>query len=299
MFYIEIICGCDIMTLSFDNKRFKEKTMITPFLITRPLDLDVSLSDLFYSIDKIGHTRSNKYITHDYQKITLEEPIGAAFCAEDLIYYPMLCQNLRKLKQLRYKTSIDFSTLKAYKQKGLEAIISCLKNIDNNLLEARKEKAKIEACVNNLIYLYGQDKTIPIFCDAKPYFHRNCKTYGGYKTNTCRLTISDVHYWLNYHSKRFGVMQPLYIIKEHDMLAHYFEATKTYPDALTRNFSFDFLGGVLNTPIYAFRAKYNFKQKGKKYYIDLWDNTTFTRITDVRDKAMMYTKEYILQLIKE
>jgi hypothetical protein len=299
IFIVDITREHVIIALSFDNKRLKEKTMITPLFTTRPLDLDISLSDLFYSIDRIDRARSSQYITRDYQKITLEEPIGAAFCAEDLIYYPMLCQNLRKLKQLHYKTSIDFATLKAYKQKGLEAIINCLKDIDDNLLEARKEKAKLEASVNNLIYLYGQAKTAPIFCDAKPYFHRNSKTYRGYKTNTCRLTISGVHYWLNYHSARFDVMKPLYTMKEHDMLANYFEATKTHPDALPRNFKFDFLGGVLNTPIYAFRAKYDFRQKGKKYYINLWDNTTFTRIADVRDKAMIYTKKYILQLIKE
>lgn len=270
--------------------------MISPFLKTKPLDLDISLSDFF---DRLDFARSSKYVTYDYRKITFEEPIGSEFCAKDLIYYPILCRNLRKLKQLHYKTSIDFSILKTYKQKGLEAIINCLKNIDDNLLAARKEKAKLEASVNNLIYLYGQAKTAPIFYYAKPYFHRNCKTDKGYKTNTCRLTISGVHYWLNYHSVRFDIMKPLYVMKEHDMLANYFEATKTHLDSPKCYFKFDFLGGVLNTPIYAFRVKSDFKHKGKKYYIDLWDNTTFTRIADVHDKAMIYTKKYILQFIKE
>lgn len=272
--------------------------MITPAIQTRPLDFDVSLKDFFDGFSRYTGTLSNK-IQYDYKKITIEEPIGAILSAQELLFYPTLAKKIRQLKQLCFQVSIDLPSINTYRPSGLMAITESLHSIEQVLSYARVEKARLDSEMNNLIYLYGQRKELPILQDVKPYFHRDYRSYRRYKTNTYRLTISSIRYWLNYQTKRFGELASLYLMNEHSLLSSYFETTKKEPDAIRPAAQLKFLGGVLNTPIYVFRVKYNFKQKGKKYYIDLADNKTYTKITDVREKAMLYTKKHTLKFITE
>lgn len=171
--------------------------------------------------------------------------------------------------------------------------------IENALYQARTEKARLDAHINNLIFLYGQEKKTPLFHSAKPYHCRRSRTFGCLKATTVQINISGVNYLLRYHGNRFKELKPLHVLDEHQLLSNYFTHTQKEPDALSRNYKINFLGGIINTPILAFRAKYNFKQKGRKYYIDMADNSTYTRLSDVQQKARIYTNNYHIMFIKE
>ena len=58
------------------------------------------------------------------------------------------------------------------------------------------------------------------------------------------------------------------------------------------------IGGFVNTPIFAFGAANEYKQSGKKYYIDLKTNTTMTRVSEARNIACLYQRETELILLE-
>ncbi|KTC84377.1 MULTISPECIES: hypothetical protein [Legionella] len=273
--------------------------MLTPSVQSRPLDFDISLEDFFDGFLRYRTTTTTKKIQYEYKKITIDETISTELCAQKLLFYPLLAKQIRKLKQLHYKVSIDLNPIESYRQKGLAPIMNCLNTIDEALSGARLEKSRLDARVNNLLYLYGQTKDSPILQHIKPYFHCNCHSHNRYGTRTWRLTISGVQYWLNYQSKRFGEMAPLYQISEYDLLADYFDTTRKDPSSISQCALSRFAGGILNTPIYAFLVRNDYKHKGRKHYIDLSDNTTYTRIADVREKTMTYTKKFEPWIIEE
>ena len=81
-------------------------------------------------------------------------------------------------------------------------------------------------------------------------------------------------------------MKALYQMTENQLLKHYFETNKNNPEALCPNMKISLIGGYINTPVFAFRAKWDYKQTGKKYYIDLSNHTTMTRLPDARNAAL-------------
>lgn len=269
--------------------------MLIPAIQTKPLDFDVSLHDFFDGFSRYRTVSSSK-INCEYKTLTLEEPVGTMLSSSALLYYPVLAKQIRHCQLLHYRASIDLTLIETYSQKGLTAIMESLQAINEALFQARTEKAKLDAQVNNLLYLYGQTRDLPILQEVKPYFHR---TWGSHKKRALRLKISGVYYWLNYRSKRFGELTDLYMLNEHTLLADYFEKTKKEAEAIGRCCMLDLLGGILHTPIYAFRVRPTYKHKGKKYYIDLADNKTYTRIADVEEKTRTYTQKYEPWLIKE
>jgi hypothetical protein len=269
--------------------------MLLPAIQTKPLDFDLSLYDFFDGFSRY-RTLSTSKIQYEYKTLTLKEPVGAIISVSELIHYPVLAKQIRKCPFLRYQTSIDLSLIETYEKKGLTAIIDSLKAINEALFQARTEKAKLDSQINNLLYLYGQTRDLPILQEVKPYFYRS---YSIHRNRALRLKISGVYYWINYHSKRFGKLTDLYMLNEHDLLADYFEKTKKNVDAINRCCKLNLLGGILNTPIYAFLVRMTYKHKGKKYYVDLSDNKTYTRLTDVKEKARTYTQKYEPCLFKE
>ena len=51
------------------------------------------------------------------------------------------------------------------------------------------------------------------------------------------------------------------------------------------------------THLYIFRVSNNYNQRGRKYYINLDNYKTLTRINDVREEAQKYTDEFYLKMI--
>lgn len=274
--------------------------MITLTENNAPLDFDMSLSDFFNGLFRHNrHIHSDK-LTYEYTDIlTIQESIGASLSPAELIYYPELTKRLRELKQLDYRISINLSDVATFHQKGLQAMKLALSFIEENLYPARCEKAIFDAKVNNLIYLYGQTRKSPRLLSIKPYYNIHSQGYRQRKTSTYQLNISGVHYYLNYHGQRFRERKKWFEITLPSLLAYYFEINKRNQDALQSSSYLDLMGGIIDTPLLVFRFRPNYYLKGKKYYLDLSNGSTYTRLADARLAAKQYTSDFNLKLIKD
>ena len=103
---------------------------------------------------------------------------------------------------------------------------------------------------------------------------------------------------MRYRGNRLKKMKNLYELNEYHLLSNYFKVTTQDKTAITQNMRADLIGGFINTPIFAFRAKNNYKQTGKKYYIDLATNKTYTRLNDATDTALQYRINSSLLLLE-
>jgi hypothetical protein len=254
-----------------------------------PLDLDVSLNDLFSAIRQHQSYKRTQDITYSYRDVlTIREHIGIPLGLDKLIYYPNLCKALRTLKQLFYEVELSLRDIPTLNEKGLVAISKTISTIQEQLNDDRNKKSKLNAQFNNLIYLHGQNTTTPILRDFKPYYTMRRAAYNHRPPLSKKLNISGINYYLNYQGKRFGAMQSLYHLSEHHLLGAYYEATKKDETAIKRVLKTDCIGGFINTPVFAFRVKSNYKQAGKKYYVDLATNATYSRMSDAKSTASNY-----------
>ena len=278
----------------------RSSAMITISNNQIPLDFDISLNDFFRQL--IPHNRQirSDKVSYDYQDtLCIKETIGTMLLPETLIYYPELCRQLRKLNQLDYDVSLNLNKLEIVFQKGLTSIIKSLNLIQDILHNARCEKAKLDGQVNNLICLYGNEKSLPILRAVKPYFCARDNTYRRTPTTKFLINIAGINYYLHYHGKRFGKLKPLFSITPHQILSHYFESTKLDVNAISPCAKTDFIGGIINTPIFAFRVRQSYRHRGKKYFINLANCQTYTRLGDLKDASRQYTDRFNLKLIKD
>lgn len=254
-----------------------------------PLELPLSCNDLFDVIRRPQISIRNKDIHYSYSEyLTLKEPIGIHLELDTLIYYPSLCKALRKLEALNYEIEIPLHDIPTLNNQGLDAISKTLDAIKEKLSISRQNKACLDAKVNNLVYLYGQEEKTPILHEIKPYFTKRKTYYGNKSTLARKLNISGVNYFLRYQGDRYGNTSHLYKLDEYHLLKKYFEATKNDHKAITPRMHYHLIGGFIHTPVFAFRAASGYRQSGKKYYIDLKTNTTLTRVSEVREIACSY-----------
>ncbi len=284
------------------NRTIKENRRIIVIQIQQsnpPLELPLSCNDLFDVIRRPQISIRNKDIKYSYSEyLTLKEPIGIHLELDTLIYYPSLCKALRQLEALSYEIEIPLHDIPTLKNQGLDAISKTLDAIKEKLSTARQNKACLDAKVNNLVYLYGQEEKMPVLRDFKPYFTRRQAYYGNKLTIARKLNISGVNYYLRYQGERYGKTSHLYKLDEYHLLKKYFEATKSDDKAITPRMRYHLIGGFINTPIFAFRAANEYKQSGKKYYIDLKTNITMTRVSEARNIACLYQPEPELILLE-
>ena len=261
-----------------------------------PLELDVSLKDLFGTIRQHQSRQRNQDITYSYRDVlTIKEHIGTPLGLDKLIYYPQLCKALRTLKQLIYEVEVSLHDIPTLNEKGLTAINKTIFTIEDRLKNDRAKKAKLDAQFNNLIYLYGQNETIPILRDFKHYYTMRRSSYNSLSPSSKKLNISGVNYYLG---RRFGTIKSLYQLSEYHLLSRYYAATGKDERAIGKTMKIDCIGGFINTPVFSFRVKNNYKQSGKKYYIDLATNTTYSRLTDAKLTASNYHKNPELTLLE-
>lgn len=273
--------------------------MITINHTNAPLELNVSLNDLFGTIRQHQSRLGNQDITYSYRDIlTIKEHIGTPLGLDKLIYYPNLCKALRTLKQLTYEVEVSLHDIPTLNEKGLTAINKTIFAIEDKLKNDRAKKAKLDVQFNNLIYLYGQSETIPVLRDFKHYYTMRRSNHSYRSPSSKKLNISGVNYYLG---GRFGTNKNLYQLSEYHLLSRYYAVTEKDERAIDKTMKIDCIGGFINTPVFAFRVKNNYKQSGKKYYIDLVTNTTYTRLTDAKLTASNYhnyTELTLLETIK-
>ena len=166
-----------------------------------------------------------------------------------------------------FEAELNLGDIPSLKNDGLDAMINTLIAIKAKISPLQAEKARLDSRVNNLIYLYGQKHQNPIFNDIKPYFTQSYRSYYKYKTNIRKLYISGIDYYINLHNKKkYGQLNHLYMLNEHTLLHRYFEATTKDEIAIKINMKCELIGGFTNTPVFAFRARYDYKQKECKYH---------------------------------
>ena len=265
-----------------------------------PLELAFSLNDLFRALMLTSLSTKNQNISYSYWgRLSIQEAIGTNLELNTLVHYPHLCKALRQLKRLDYQIELSLEDISEMNQQGIEAMTHALEAIKNKLSDARTQKATLDAQFNNLVYLYGQNATVPVLYAFKPYYSLQRATfYNEYTTRARKINISGVPYFMHYHGHRLQKLKNLYELNEHHLLGRYFDATKQDTTAITPVMRTHLLGGFIHTPVFAFRSKYDYKQSGKKYYIDLATNKTYTRLNDAKDCALQYCNDSSLILLE-
>lgn len=259
-----------------------------------PLELAISANDILNASLKEHNACSiEQKTTYSYDKtLRINEAVGGlSLKIETLLYYPFLCQNLRKIKQLSYDTEIRLADIPCLKENGIEAIAASFAAINDKLKSAKEEKARLDAQFYNLVHLYGQSTTPPVIQSIKPLF---VNSYRGMQVLGFRIKISGVRYnlWTSYNSPRLRT-NSLCNLSCYDLLRQYFKNTRNDLKAISYQMRIHFAGAFINTPIVIFRATTanNYKSKGKHYYVDLNTFETWTRKEEAKSAAKKYHPE--------
>jgi hypothetical protein len=300
-YFIDFFARYDkVVIVTWTIKETRIASMISINTNSTPLDFDISLSDFLRQLMQHNRQiRSDKLIYNYQETLTIKEPIGKVLLPETLIYYPELSRQIRKLNKLDFDVELNLKNIESIFQQGLAAIIKSLNYIQDILHDVRCEKAKLDAQINNLIYLYGQERTLPVIRAIKPWFHNRANAYQHGRTTRYIINISGINYYLHYQGNRFGLLKRLFTITSHQLLSHYFETTKLDANAISPCEKTEFIGGIINTPIVAFRVKQSYRHRGKKYFVDLATCQTYTRLADLKEVTRQYSDCFNLKLIKD
>lgn len=261
--------------------------MITLKKITSNLNLErhLSLNDVLHATLKSG-----KDAMYSCREIVISEQVGnASLDTSELLYYPVLCDLLRKVKEYPlYTMKLNVENLACLNDYGINATINSLKNLDQLLMEHRQKKSLLDAKANNLIMLHGQNKTMPIYQSSKLYRPENNKWY---RTKMRIIRISGISYFNWLPDEKHKGKKALYYLDPHDLLkTHIEENKKDYRNYYDYDFKYikGLIGGIINTPILVFRCAQSYQHKGKRYYLDLHTNQLFNKLKNVRESAQSY-----------
>ncbi|USQ15524.1 hypothetical protein J2N86_15985 (plasmid) [Legionella lytica] len=264
-----------------------------------PLELGLSLNDLLSALRLTPQCTRPQEISYSYwNRIAIKEVVGSPVGLDTLIHYPQLCKSLRTFERLEYQIEISLHDIPTLEEQGIDSIIQSLEAIKVKLGDARTQKAKLDARFNNLVFLYGQKETLPILRAFKPYYSLRRSSYKNDATRARKINISGVTYYMRYYGNRWNHLKSLYELNEHHLLGKYFNETIQDTEAITKIMKISLIGGFINTPIFAFRAKHHYKHAGKKYYVDLATNKTYTRLNEAKDIASQYNNNSPLILLE-
>ena len=137
------------------------------------LTKQLSLKNILYSV--LSNSRMHDYNAELTYKddLQISERIGyARLNTAKLIYYPTLCQNLRNISEYPvYSISVSVKEIFNENQSGIQGSIEALQSLNEALKAHREQKSLLDAKVNNLIMLYGQNETTPTFNGTKPIYY--------------------------------------------------------------------------------------------------------------------------------
>lgn len=306
---MQLIFVCYLLTIAISMNKLngvirtiKENEVIMIHLnqTNTPLELAFSLNDLLRALMLTSSSFRNKEISYSYwNRLSINEAIGAHLELDTLIHYPSLCTALRRLERLDYQVELSLEDIPEMNQQGIEAITLAFAAIQDKLLSARTHKSSLDAQFNNLVQLHGQNTTVPVLRTFKPYYYLRKTVYSKqFATRARTINISGVPYIMHYNGHRLRKFKHLHELNEHQLLSRYFDETKQDTTAITPKMGTHLLGGFINTPVFAFRSKYDYRQSGKKYYVDLATNKTYTRLNDAKDCASQYCNNLSLILLE-
>ncbi len=135
------------------------------------------------------------------------------------------------MERLDYQVELSLGDIPEMNQQGIEEMIYSLEAIKNKLLDARTQKATLDA---PFVYPYGQNATVPVLHAFKSYYSlRRATFYSQYTTRARKINIFGVPYFMHYHGHRLQKLKNLYELNEHHLLDRYFDATKQDTTAIT------------------------------------------------------------------
>lgn len=148
---------------------------------------------------------------------------------------------------------------------------------------------ELNAQFNNLIYLHGQNTTIPILRHFKPYFTMRHAVYNYRPPLSKKPDISGVNYYFDYHDNRLGDTHSHYQFSETLLLRTCNKTTKQNEHAIKKVLETNGIRDFINTPGFSFRVvNCAYKMSGKKYFIHLAVNTINSRLNDSKKTASNY-----------
>ncbi len=183
----------------------------------------------------------------------------------DLIKYPALAQALQKVDNYpvlvkKYPLNISQNLILHH------ALKNFADEIEKYQLDFETQKSTIDATVNNYLFLFGQNKTIPLYQDATAFIeHRNS---GCHYTKYIKIIISGASYLLQNNTnypKPTG-------LKDCKML---FLVDIAKPELLP--YSLEFTGGIKETPYLSVHVKTSWKNKGHEKWLDMVNNCVIRR----------------------
>jgi hypothetical protein len=212
--------------------------------------------------------------------------------AINLIKHPRLTRMLRKHPHYPCydcKIPIDSSSC----QLSLTDLIAELKTFESRVSVYQKAKVKIDQEINHLLMIHQGNEVTPIYLGQKPFYTR--KRYCHRYTN--QINLSGVRYFMDVYSykRRYQSTEKekLYHLDAYELL----KSHRTWSNIKGHHAPVldipdlqhcYFIGGVVNTPILAFRCKRNHALKGKIYYLDLQTNQLTAKLTEAREMAQLY-----------
>ena len=252
----------------------------------------LSLHTALHSLFQAPHRRSTEQIKYDYEKqLSIQEPIGnAVLDASELLYYPALCSLLRKIRPYPiYTLRLNLSELSSLESDGIDGILEGLAQLQQALSEHRAKKASLDAQVNNLIFLHGQQKARPCYEGSKRYDPAKNGEYDARSIYIIR--ISGISYFNQLPTQKHRLKKTLYELSADNLLKAYYKSNlkgETAYDNIGFSCISRFIGGIVNTPILVFRCAKNYRYKGKRYYLDLHTQRLMNKLSEARDLAYQY-----------
>ena len=268
---------------------------------TSNLDIPaLSLSDiLFYTLHSQRYP-SNGDITYSYpMDLQIKDPIGNAnLQAADLIYYPALAKALRKLPCYpHYNAHLSLSHLEGIKDQCIKGTINALHALQDALAPYRQEKATLDAEVNNLIMLHGQQKTMPIYNGSKPHYIRANYTKHKRRIGKHFFYLSGVRYFSQCR-KPHTDGNKLYNLMARTLTDTFRETNTTWQHDDFVDIG-DIAGGIINTPIIMIRCARSRYHKGRLFYLDLHTQTMYSTKAQARSCANQYTTQHYFDAFED
>lgn len=269
---------------------------LKPLSSNLALQQNLSFENIIKQTYRCDDHYSDVCFDRKFKNLSIKEHVGnAALTANNLIFYPTLIKKIRALKNYPlYTINIDLTNISQGNVKGILPTIASLQQLDTELVAHREIKARLDANVNNLVMLYSQDKVMPIYEGAKPYY-KNC--YGRLNQAGHLIKISGINYFDKSSPKLFKKKTDLYQLCPRQLIKSNIDETTFYSHKLTH---VRYLaGGIINTPIFIIRCAKEYKCRGKLVYFDLHNGKITTLLSIARKWAYNYAADYTIDNFEE
>jgi len=205
-----------------------------------------------------------------------------------LLHYPVLNKQLRKHNSYPVcRAAIDISGYPA--DKSIQGTIKGLQQLENDLKLLRTKKSMVDSEVNNMIMLLQHDRVTPIYNGSKKRFTKLSDSKIHRHVGT-QVRISGIRFFFtrdtSYLSHKSCKKYTLYTLSEYSLLAGHRNYSGRASQLDNPDLAcIEFMGGLINTPILAFRCKRSYRHKGRIYYLNLHTSELYSKWSEAQSYA--------------